>query len=72
MVLLALRLGEIALAGPTHAKAEHRTVADAIGELPTLAAGDIDASDPLHRSSKLSPLNAERIRAARAGGRRDW
>ena len=73
LVLLASQLGEIAFEEPTHAPSGYRTVADTIGELPKLAAGDIDEKDPLHRSSKLSPLNLERIRAAKAGGSwHDW
>lgn len=73
LVLLASQLGEIAFEKPTFVPAEYRTVADTIGDLPTLAAGDADEKDPLHRSSRLSPLNLDRIRAAKAGGSwQDW
>lgn len=73
LVLLASRLGRIAMEGPTHAPCEYKTVADTIRQLPALAAGEADEHDPLHRSSGLSDLNLERIRAARAGGTwREW
>lgn len=73
LVLLASQLGKIAVEQPTFAPSEYRTVSDAIGHLPTLAAGDVDEKDPLHRSSRLSPLNLDRIKAAKAGGSwRDW
>ena len=73
LVLLASQLGGIAFEQPTFAPSEYRTVADTIGDLPTLAAGDADEADPLHRSSGLSPLNLDRIKAAKAGGSwQDW
>lgn len=73
LVLLASRLGEIGLEPPTRDPSQYPTVADAIGHLPKLAAGGADARDPLHRSSRLSPLNMKRIRASEAGGSwRDW
>lgn len=73
LVLLASQLGEIAVEQPKFAPSEYRTVADTIGHLPLLAAGDVDEKDPLHRSSRLSPLNLDRIRAAKAGGSwQDW
>ena len=73
LVLLASRLGEIELESPTHTPSQYTTVAQAIGALPRLAAGGVDVRDPLHRSSRLSPLNLKRIRAAKAGGSwRDW
>lgn len=72
LVLLASRLGEIALPKPTH-KNDHRTVEMEIGSLPTLIAGSFDRNDRMHRASRLSAINLERIRAARPGGTwRDW
>ncbi len=68
LVVLASRLGPIQLPVPT--PSEHRTVRDAIGDLPHLKAGEIHPSDPLHRSPNLSPLNLRRIRAAQPG--RSW
>ena len=73
LVLLASRLGDIRLEEPTHDPAGYRTVADAIGRLPPLAAGGRDPDDRLHRASSLSPRNLARVRASRAGGTwRDW
>lgn len=43
------------------------TVAEAIGHLPPLAAGEADASVPNHYASTLSELNLKRIRAALPG-----
>jgi DNA (cytosine-5)-methyltransferase 1 len=44
------------------------TVAEAIGHLPALAAGDVDPFDPNHRARALSPLNLKRIASAPPGG----
>lgn len=72
LVLLASRLGQIALPEPTH-KDCYRTVQDEIGDLPPLSHGDTDESDPLHRASKLSETNAQRIASSKPGGTwRDW
>ena len=72
MVLLASRLGEIELVEPTH-DGKPKTVREAIGALPPLAAGESAATDPLHTAAKLSVLNLERIRASKPGGTwRDW
>lgn len=73
LVLLASRLGPIALPTPTHGPEAHRTVRDEIGKLPELAHGEIDDKDPLHRASRLSSTNAKRIASAKPGGTwRDW
>jgi len=72
LVLLASRLGEIALPKATY-RGPYRTVADEIGHLPPLKHGESDVKDPLHCTSKLSDLNARRIVAAKPGGTwRDW
>jgi DNA (cytosine-5)-methyltransferase 1 len=72
LVLLASRLGPIGLPAPTHTR-KHRTVRDEIGGLPSLAHGEIDERDPLHRASALSAVNLRRIAAAKPGGSwRDW
>ncbi|MFQ2616851.1 DNA cytosine methyltransferase [Aeromonas caviae] len=71
MVLLASRLGPIELIQPT--QDSPRTVREAIGGLPAIAAGTSLSSDPLHTASGLSQLNLERIRVSRPGGTwRDW
>ncbi|WP_294197303.1 DNA cytosine methyltransferase [uncultured Sphingomonas sp.] len=72
LVLLASRLGPITLPAPTHAKI-FVSVADAIGSLPRIAAGEQAVADPLHAASSLSATNMKRIRASRPGGTwRDW
>jgi DNA (cytosine-5)-methyltransferase 1 len=72
LVVLASRFGPITLVRPA-SKEQSATVLEAIGGLPALEAGGIDSSDPMHRSSRLSVRNLERIRASRPGGTwRDW
>jgi DNA (cytosine-5)-methyltransferase 1 len=44
-----------------------RTVADTIGHLPALAAGEVDTSIPNHRARGLSDLNLKRIACAVPG-----
>ena len=71
MVLLASRLGPIEMIDPTHPKP--RTVEQAIGRLPPVAAGQRAPRDRLHVASSLSAKNIERIKASRPGGTwRDW
>lgn len=71
LVLLASRLGPLAL--KSSATQSTSTVREAIGHLPALAAGESDAADFLHRASRLSFKNLERIRASSPGGTwRDW
>ena len=70
LVLIGSRHGDPILPQPTHAPDEHLTVSDAISSMPPLAAGESDATDRLHRSSKMSELNFERIRASLPG--RSW
>ncbi|MEH3091305.1 MAG: DNA cytosine methyltransferase [Agrobacterium cavarae] len=72
LVLLASRLGPIALPEPTH-RDKYRTVMDEIGALPSLNHGEADEADPLHCTSRLSEINARRIAASKPGGTwRDW
>lgn len=68
LVLLASRYSRFELEPPTHRKEEYVTVEKAIRQLPPIGAGGVDAMDPLHRSSRLSPVNLRRIRAATPGG----
>lgn len=72
LVLLASRLGDIALPVPTHQE-KHRTVRDEIHSLPPISQGETHPSDPLHSCSRLSHLNLRRIIASKPGGTwRDW
>ncbi len=73
LVLLASRRGPISLEPPIRTPENYPTVEDAIGGLDPLVAGGIDPADRLHRASRLSPKNLERIRASKPGGSwRDW
>ncbi|WP_285374095.1 DNA cytosine methyltransferase [Pseudomonas sp. lyk4-TYG-107] len=71
-VLLASKLGPIRIIEPTHI-GKPKTVQEAIGFLPEIAAGECDPHDPLHRSATLTPLNVQRILHSRPGGTwKDW
>lgn len=74
LVLLGSRLGPVELGGASHADpSTWNDVKSAISHLPAVEAGQVDGSDPLHRTSRLSPLNMNRIRASKPGGTwRDW
>ncbi len=73
VVIVASRLGPIELIKPTHKPEEYRKVADVLRDLPALEAGEECATDPLHCTSELSPLNLKRIRHSKPGGTwRDW
>lgn len=70
-VLLASKLGPITMIPKTHP--EPVSVAQAIGHLPRLAAGETDPDDPLHRAATLSPVNLQRIMLSKPGGTwKDW
>ena len=73
LVLLASKLGEIALLSPTAFGAEKRTVRQVFVGLPHLENGEQSKDDPLHQCSRLSETNLMRIRASKPGGTwRDW
>jgi DNA (cytosine-5)-methyltransferase 1 len=73
LVLLASRHGEIKFEEPTVQASEYQTVAEAIGGLPPIGAGGVDPGDALHRASRLSKLNLQRIKASKPGGSwKDW
>jgi DNA (cytosine-5)-methyltransferase 1 len=74
LVLLASLLGEIKCIPETHSSQTAVTVGQAIGRLPPLRDGEVDASDPLHRASKLSDQNKRRIAATpeNGGGAKNW
>lgn len=70
LVILASKIGQIKI--PIFRSSES-TVRSTIYDLPRLGAGETDPHDRLHRSSRLSKLNLERIRASSPGGSwRDW
>ena len=73
LVLLASKLGSIDFITPTTPEGRRITVRNAIGDMPSLEAGEASESDPLHVACELSPLNLKRIRASTPGGTwRDW
>lgn len=74
LVLVASRLGPVAVPEPTHrGPANWVTVRKAVGHLATLKDGQTCKEDPLHVASTLSDLNRKRIRASKPGGTwRDW
>ena len=73
IVLVASKLGEIAIIPPTHNKENYVTVRETIGHLPLLLSGASDPLDPLHRAIALTPINMRRIQATPYGGSwHDW
>jgi DNA (cytosine-5)-methyltransferase 1 len=74
LVLLASLRGPLNLIPATHQAENYTSVHDAIGHLPAIiAGGPSPANDPMHVSSRLSPLNLERIRSTpEGGGWPDW
>ena len=72
LILLASRIKRnIALIPPTHT--QYKTVRNAIGDLPPVAAGELNNDDNLHIAPALSNKNLERIRKSVPGGTwRDW
>lgn len=73
LVVLASTLGPIKFIRPTTPKSRRVTVRKAIGNMPSLEAGEGCEDDPLHQACELSPLNLKRIRASKPGGTwRDW
>lgn len=73
LVLLASKLGEIELLPRTHGPSNYVSVRQAIGKLEPIRAGETSKKDPLHRASKLSPLNMKRIKNSKPGGTwLDW
>jgi DNA (cytosine-5)-methyltransferase 1 len=73
LVLLASRLGKIALIKPLHNEGGYPTVRESIGGLPCIAAGARNHRDAMHSAARLSPTNLRRIRSSIPGGTwRDW
>lgn len=70
-VLIASTLKTIPLIPHTHEVP--KTVAETIGHLPKLMAGESYMGDPLHCCAKLSEINLKRIRQSKQGGTwKDW
>lgn len=67
LLLLASRLGEIALIQRTHIN-KKVTVRDVIKSLERIRDGGKSKDDPLHRARRLSPLNLKRIKSTPHNG----
>lgn len=73
LVLLASRYGDIELIPRMYDEKDYKTVKDAIGCLPHIKDGETSSTDILHRSSKLSTVNKNRIQQSKPGGTwQDW
>lgn len=73
LVLIASRLAPIAIIPKTHTPDQYKTVRELIGHLPSIKAGETHKNDNLHKSSKLSKINLERIKHSKPGGTwKDW
>lgn len=71
-ILLGSRYGDIHLIPPTHRRNEV-TLANVIGHLPHIDAGETSVTDNLHRAAQLSSLNKLRIQSSTPGGTwEDW
>jgi len=70
LVLVASKLGPIEI---PDFNLSRTTVKSVIGSLPKIEAGGQDSDDRLHKASRLSKINLERIRCSLPGGTwRDW
>ncbi|SPD85977.1 Modification methylase HgiDII [Micropruina glycogenica] len=68
LVLSASLLGEVSTPSPPNPRAEAVSVRHAIAGLPSLAAGESDPNDRLHKARVLSATNLQRIQASSPGG----
>ena len=70
LVLVASKLGPIKI---PDFDLPRQTVKSTIGDLPSISAGQQDPGDRLHKASRLSSINLERIQSSVPGGTwRDW
>jgi len=74
IVVLASKLGPISMVKPKFDSPEkYPTLKHVIGEMEMITAGAASPHDPLHRCSKLEPINLKRIGNSIPGGTwRDW
>lgn len=71
VIVVGWRKNDVApfiLPPPTHPPVKIRTVQDAIGDLPTPSEVGVSGADPLHKKTRLSPLNQERLTHIPPGG----
>ncbi|TMC49652.1 MAG: DNA cytosine methyltransferase, partial [Chloroflexi bacterium] len=73
LVLLASKVGPVKVPEGRYDADNYRTVRDAIGNLPPVAAGEADPRDRLHKARAVTPIMLKRLQASRPGGTwRDW
>lgn len=73
LILLASRHGDISLIEPFYDENACPTVKGAISHLEPIDNGEISIRDPMHRASKLSKINLQRIKQSVPGGNwEDW
>jgi DNA (cytosine-5)-methyltransferase 1 len=77
LVILASRLGKIAVPEPTHGRGSGMlppaTVWEWIGDLPPVGPGEEHPEVPNHLVSRVTEINLQRLRATPpGGGRADW
>lgn len=73
LVLIASLIGPVKVPCGHLTPEDYRTVRDAIGSLPRLAAGEVDPTDRLHRARSVTDTNLLRLRASQPGGTwEDW
>lgn len=73
LVLLASKFKQINLVQKTHDPSKYVTVRNTIVDLALVESGEIDPHDPLHRTTKLSKVNIDRIKQSRPNGTwEDW
>ena len=73
LILLASRFGKIELIKATHKPENYITVKKAIGDLEPIKAGETSVNDFIHKASKISDKNLQRIKQSKQGGSwRDW
>ena len=73
LVLVASRIGPVAVPIGALEPEEYRTVRTSIGRLPRIGSGKRDPADRLHCARNLSAKNLRRLEASTPGGTwRDW
>lgn len=73
LVLLASLIGSVKVPSGSLSPEEYRTVRETIASLPSLAAGETDPRDRLHKARSVTETNLRRLRSSRPGGSwKDW
>ncbi|MBX9865570.1 MAG: DNA cytosine methyltransferase [Burkholderiales bacterium] len=74
LILLASKFDNIGIISSTHTRDNYVTVRNAIGMLPHLEHGGVDSIDFVHKASKLSDLNIQRLKLSKPGSswKYDW